>query len=47
MDVVVDDVMQIWGEESTQVMALDHFSHHFRSGRFSCLLKPRRFLQAW
>ena len=21
-------------------MALDHFSHHFRSGRFSCLLGP-------
>jgi NitT/TauT family transport system ATP-binding protein len=40
MDVVVDDVTQIWGEESTQVMALDHFSHHFRSGRFSCLLGP-------
>jgi NitT/TauT family transport system ATP-binding protein len=40
MDVVVDDVTQIWGEESTQVMALDRFSHHFRSGRFSCLLGP-------
>jgi NitT/TauT family transport system ATP-binding protein len=40
MDVVVDDVTQIWGEESTQVMALEHFSHHFRSGRFSCLLGP-------
>src|SRR5574342_231894 len=40
MDVVVDDVTQIWGEDSTQVMALDHFSHHFRSGRFSCLLGP-------
>ena len=40
MDVVVDDVTQIWGQESTQVMALDHFSHHFGSGRFSCLLGP-------
>src|SRR5262245_9351523 len=40
MDVVVDDVTQIWGEESTQVTALDHFSHHFRSGRFCCLLGP-------
>jgi NitT/TauT family transport system ATP-binding protein len=40
MDVVVDDVTQIWGEESTQVLALDHFSHSFRSGRFSCLLGP-------
>jgi NitT/TauT family transport system ATP-binding protein len=40
MDVVVDDVTQIWGKEPTQVTALDHFSHHFRSGRFSCLLGP-------
>jgi NitT/TauT family transport system ATP-binding protein len=40
MDVVVDGVTQIWGEEPTQVVALDSFSHHFRSGRFSCLLGP-------
>jgi NitT/TauT family transport system ATP-binding protein len=40
MDVVVDGVTQIWGEEPTQVMALDRFSHRFRSGRFSCLLGP-------
>jgi NitT/TauT family transport system ATP-binding protein len=40
MDVVVDDVTQVWGKESTQVMALNRFSHHFRSGRFSCLLGP-------
>jgi len=40
MDVVVDDVTQIWGGERTQVMALDHFSHRFASGRFSCLLGP-------
>jgi NitT/TauT family transport system ATP-binding protein len=40
MDVIVDDVTQIWGGDSTQVVALDHFAHHFRSGRFSCLLGP-------
>jgi hypothetical protein len=40
MDVVVDSVTQIWGQEPTQVVALDRFSHHFRSGRFSCLLGP-------
>jgi NitT/TauT family transport system ATP-binding protein len=40
MDVVVEDVTQVWGEEPTQVVALDHFSHRFRSRRFSCLLGP-------
>jgi NitT/TauT family transport system ATP-binding protein len=40
MDVVVDGVTQIWGAVPTQVVALDRFSHHFRSGRFSCLLGP-------
>jgi NitT/TauT family transport system ATP-binding protein len=40
MDVVVDEVTQIWGEAPTAVVALDRFSHRFRSGRFSCLLGP-------
>jgi NitT/TauT family transport system ATP-binding protein len=40
MDVIVDEVTQIWGREPTAVLALDRFSHHFRSGRFSCLLGP-------
>ncbi len=40
MDVVVENVTQIWGDESTQVVALKDFSHRFRSGRFSCLLGP-------
>ncbi len=40
MDVVVEDVTQIWGEKRTQVVALDRFSHRFRSRRFSCLLGP-------
>jgi NitT/TauT family transport system ATP-binding protein len=40
MDVVVEGVTKIWGEEPTQVVALDHFSHRFRSRRFTCLLGP-------
>jgi NitT/TauT family transport system ATP-binding protein len=40
MDVVVENVTQIWGGERTQVMALDRFSHRFPSRRFSCLLGP-------
>jgi len=41
MDVVVENVTQVWGGGSrAEVVALDHFSHRFRSGRFSCLLGP-------
>src|SRR5471030_2555695 len=40
MDVIVDSVTQVWGEKATQVVALDRFSHRFRSRRFSCLLGP-------
>jgi NitT/TauT family transport system ATP-binding protein len=41
MDVVVENVTQIWGGGSrAEVVALDHFSHRFRSGRFACLLGP-------
>ena len=41
MDVLVEDVTQVWGGGSrAEVVALDHFSHRFRSGRFSCLLGP-------
>lgn len=40
MDVVVEEVTQIWGQGVSQVKALDRFSHQFRSGRFSCLLGP-------
>jgi NitT/TauT family transport system ATP-binding protein len=40
MDVVVDNVTQIWGGAHTEVVALDRFSHRFRSGRFACLLGP-------
>ncbi|HEV7407029.1 MAG TPA: ATP-binding cassette domain-containing protein, partial [Bradyrhizobium sp.] len=41
MEVVAEDVTQIWGGGSrAEVVALDRFSHRFRSGRFSCLLGP-------
>jgi NitT/TauT family transport system ATP-binding protein len=40
MDVVVEDLRQIWGEGPSQVLALDGVSHRFRSGRFCCLLGP-------
>jgi NitT/TauT family transport system ATP-binding protein len=41
MDVVAENVTQVWGGGSrAEVVALDRFSHRFRSGRFSCLLGP-------
>src|SRR3954470_1228077 len=41
MDVAVEGVTQVWGGGSrAEVVALDGFSHRFRSGRFSCLLGP-------
>jgi NitT/TauT family transport system ATP-binding protein len=40
MHVVVENVTQIWGGARTQVLALDRFSHRFRSQHFSCLLGP-------
>lgn len=39
MDVVVEDVTQVWGGENG-VIALDRFTHRFRSRRFSCILGP-------
>src|SRR5215475_7506759 len=41
MDVVADEVSQVWGDDGPHpVVALDRFSHRFRSGKFSCLLGP-------
>jgi NitT/TauT family transport system ATP-binding protein len=40
MDVLVEEVTQIFGEMPTQVIALDRVSHRFQSARFSCLLGP-------
>jgi NitT/TauT family transport system ATP-binding protein len=41
MDVAVTDVSQTWpGLGGTSVVALEHFSHRFRSRRITCLLGP-------
>jgi NitT/TauT family transport system ATP-binding protein len=41
MDVTVEDVSQIWpGRDGTSVVALEHVSHAFGSGRITCLLGP-------
>src|SRR5262245_58959632 len=41
MDVVAENVSQVWGADGPHpVVALESFSHRFRSGRFSCLLGP-------
>jgi NitT/TauT family transport system ATP-binding protein len=40
VDVVVDEVTRVWGSQNDPVVALDRFTHRFRSRRFSCLLGP-------
>jgi NitT/TauT family transport system ATP-binding protein len=41
MDAVVEDVSQIWpGAGGTDVVALEHVTHTFRSRRITCLLGP-------
>src|ERR1700758_5551084 len=41
MDILVEDVARIWpGRKGTSVTALQDFSYHSRSGRFTCLLGP-------
>ena len=41
MDVVVEQVSKIWeGARGGSVVALDNFSHRFRSRRITCLLGP-------
>src|SRR6201988_5487227 len=41
MDILVEAVSGIWpGRKGTSVTALQDFSYHFRSGRFTCLLGP-------
>src|SRR4051812_10841374 len=39
MDVIVDDLRQVFGGPQG-VVALDRFTHRFRSGRFACILGP-------
>jgi NitT/TauT family transport system ATP-binding protein len=41
MDIIVEDLSRIWlGRKGASVIALERFSYHFRSGRFTCLLGP-------
>ena len=41
MDVHVEEVRQIWPSKHGDVfVALDGVTHHFRSGKFSCILGP-------
>lgn len=41
MDIIVDDIRQQWPRKgSGAFIALESVSHHFRSGRFSCILGP-------
>src|SRR6185437_4327263 len=40
MDIVVEHLTQVWGEDADAITALENVSHHFRSGRLTCLLGP-------
>ncbi len=41
MDVFVEELTHVWNARSGDgVTALDRFTHHFRSGRFACILGP-------
>jgi NitT/TauT family transport system ATP-binding protein len=40
MDIVVENLTQVWGEDADAIIALENVSHHFRSGRLTCLLGP-------
>ena len=41
MDVIAENITQMWGDpRGGGVLALDRFSHQFRSGRFTCILGP-------
>jgi NitT/TauT family transport system ATP-binding protein len=41
MNISVENVRQVWpGRTGSEVVALDGFTHAFKSGRFSCVLGP-------
>ncbi len=40
MDIVIEKLVQVWDDGRDGVRALDGISHHFRSGRLTCLLGP-------
>ena len=40
MEIVVDNLVQIFGEPPGEVVALDHVTHRFPSERITCILGP-------
>src|SRR3954469_13721516 len=40
MDIFVDNLVQVWDDGGDGIVALDGVTHHFRSGRLTCLLGP-------
>jgi NitT/TauT family transport system ATP-binding protein len=41
MNITVENIRQVWsGRGGTEVVALEGFTHTFKSGRFSCVLGP-------
>lgn len=40
MDIVVENLVQVFGEAPKQVLALDRVSHRFPSQKFTCILGP-------
>jgi NitT/TauT family transport system ATP-binding protein len=40
MDIVVDNLVQVFGEPPNDVLALDRVTHRFPSQRFTCILGP-------
>ena len=40
MDIVVENLIQVFGDAPNQVLALDRVSHRFPSQKFTCILGP-------
>lgn len=40
MDIQVENLTQVWETSGGSVCALDRITHHFSSGKFSCILGP-------
>src|SRR3954469_15834897 len=40
MEIVVENLVQVFGEAPKQVLALDRVSHRFPSQKFTCILGP-------
>jgi NitT/TauT family transport system ATP-binding protein len=40
MDIFVDNLVHVWDDERDGIVALDGITHHFGSGKLTCLLGP-------